>query len=154
MPYVGGVATTVPIALKTVTFTGAAGAGAVGSVALYTVTGRVRINSISAYCSTLLTEALATSTIVCGTTSQTTRFIANPTGGVTDIDAGEWWTGTTPTAGSIDMTSGSAGATDQVAVLVSENIILTIGGQACNAGVLEFHVDWTPLSAGASVVAA
>lgn len=144
-------------ARKTVTFTGAAGAGAVGTVAVFTVSGRVMVTVIGAYCTTLLTEAGATSTIKLGTATDDDRYIANPTGGVTDIDAGEWWGGTTPVAGSIDIlsASGSGAATpDQSGILTSESIILTIGAQACNAGVLDVYCIWEPLSAGATLVAA
>ena len=155
MPFNGSPSTdTVQRAVKTVTFTGGAGAGAVGSVAVFTVTGRVLVHAIAAFCTTDLTEALATASISLGTTNQTTRFIANPTGGPIAIDANEWWTGTTPTVGSIDITGGSAGATDQQSVLVSEAIILTIGTQAVNGGVLDIYCLWEPLSANGSLVAA
>lgn len=138
-----------PISRKTVTFTGAAGLGAVGAVPLFTVTGRIAVDRISAYCSTDLTEAGATATIALGTTTNTSRFIAATT--ATAIDAGEIWLTTTPTAGSLDFPSASAGATDPSSVMVSENIIATVAAQAVNGGVMEFYLEWTPLSAGASV---
>lgn len=84
---------------KTITFTGAAGAGAINDITLiYTITGRVRLHLITAYCTTLLTESGATATISLGTAGDVDGLIA-VTNSV-DIDATEWWTGASPTVGS------------------------------------------------------
>lgn len=138
-----------PKSTKTITFTGAAGAGAVGAVTVFTVTGRIRVDAITAYCTTLLTEGGATATVALGTTNQTSRFIAATT--ATAIDANEWWLTTTPTVGSLDLVSASAGASDLSNVAVAEDIIVTVASQAVPSGVIEFYLEWSPLSAGASV---
>ena len=145
-----------PAVVKTVTFDGTAGAGlAASNVVLFTVTGRVLITAIAAYCVTDLTEALATANMTMGTVTNTSRFYSTVTGGVTALDAGEWWVSAgAPVAGSIDLISASAGATDQVGVLVSENIILLPSAQNIDGGVLDVYCIWEPLSAGATLVAA
>lgn len=137
---------------KTVTFTGAAGTGAVGTVSVFTVTGRVLVHVIAPYCTTNLTEAGATASVALGTTNQTQRFVATTTSTAIDVD--EWWTTSTPTLGSVDLPSASSGTNDMASVLVAENVIITCTGQATNAGVIAFYCLWEPLSAGATLVAA
>ena len=140
-------------ARKTITFTGAANAGAAASnVTVFTVTGRILVHAITAFCTTDLTEAAPTATMTMGTVTNTSRFLASPTGGAVALDANEWWvTGAAPVAGSIDLTTASAGATDQAAVVVSENIIILPATQNINGGVLEVYMIWEPLSASATV---
>ena len=48
---------------KTITFTGGAGAGAVGTVALFTCTGWVNVALIGGFCTTDLTEAAVAATL-------------------------------------------------------------------------------------------
>lgn len=140
-------------ARKTITFTGAAGAGAAASnVVVFTVTGRILVHAITAFCTTSLTEAAPTATMTLGTVTNTSRFLATPTGGVVALDTNEWWvTGAAPVAGSIDLTTASAGATDQAAVVVSENVVLLPAVQNIDGGVLEVYMIWEPLSSGATV---
>jgi hypothetical protein len=144
-------------ARKTVTFTGASGLGLDNvNVVLFTVTGRVLISAIAAHCTTNLTESGATANMTMGTVTNPSRFYSTITAGVTALDAGEWWVSAgAPVAGSIDLISASAGATDQVGILASENIvILPSGGVNINGGVLDIYCIWEPLSAGATLVAA
>ena len=131
--------------LKTVTFTGAAGAGAVGSVSLYTVTGEVLVVALVCICDTDLTEALATATVALGVTSSTALFIAATNS--TLIDAGEFWVSTTPTANGIAL---PAAMKD---IVITDDIIITCGAQNTNGGVLRFQLLWMPLSANGAVVA-
>ena len=131
---------------KTATFTGAAGAGAVGTVALFTVTGEVNIIAIIPFCTTLLTEAGATATISLGVTSSGALFIANTN--AVDIDANEFWVDSTPDANGIAV---PAALKD---IIVTDNIIATVGTQNVNAGVIRFDVVWEPLSGDGNVVAA
>ena len=116
---------------KTITFDGTSGNGAVGTVALATITGGVRIESMSCLCSTLL--AGATATIECGTASNTAGLIAQTT--ATEIDADEFWQDATPEARI------SPAIKEQ---LVSNDLILTIGTADITAGVLEFCFEWVP----------
>lgn len=141
-------------ARKTITFDGTAGAGqAASNVTVFTVTGRILVHAITAFCTTDLTEAAPTATMTLGTTTNTSRFLASPTGGVTALDANEFWvTGAAPVAGSIDLTTASAGATDQSGVVVAENVIILPAAQDIDGGVLEIYMVWEPLSATATVV--
>lgn len=132
---------------KTITFTGGAGAGAVGSVTVWTISGRVLIQILPPpFCTTDLTEALATATVSLGVTSSTGFLLGATTS--TAIDANEWWDDTTPALGIATdiMTRGSSNP-----VVVSENIIITCATQATNGGVLVFDCWYRPLTAGASL---
>lgn len=130
-------------AQKTVTFTGGAGAGAVGTVTCFTVTGEILVVALSTYCSTNLTEAGATATLTLGVTSSATLFIGSTNS--TDIDAGEFWVSTTPTANGIALPA------PMKDIVITDNVILTCGTQATNAGVLRLDMYWMPLSSDAAV---
>lgn len=130
---------------KTATFTGAAGAGAVGTVTVYTVTGDIYIHALVAKCTTDLTEAGATATLTLGTVNQATRFIGSTNS--TAIDQHEFWVSTTPTAYSIDLPD----AMQSVIIASGDDIIITCGAQNTNGGVLEFVLLWEPLSTDGAV---
>lgn len=118
---------------KTITFTGAAGLGAQGTVAVFGVTGRVLITHMSAYCSTLLAGASAT--IEAGTAGNTAALIAQST--ATDIDATEFWKDSSPEAEVSDAI---------VNKVVAGDVILTVGTADITSGELVFDVYWLPLS--------
>jgi len=124
--------------VKTITFDGTSGNGAVGTVAIATVTGRVRILRGSAFCSTLI--AGATATIELGTANNTAGIIAQTTG--TDLDANEFWRDATPEAEvSAALENLNVGA----------SIILTVGTAAVSSGVIEFSFYWEPVSIGGNL---
>lgn len=127
---------------KTVTFTGAAGLGAAGTVALFTVTGKVLVNAIVAHCSTLL-QTTGAATVALGVTNATSLFIAATT--ATDIDADEFWVDTVPDI------SGVAIPAAMQNVAISQNIFLTVATADINAGVVTFDIWWQPISDGAMV---
>lgn len=131
---------------KTVTFTGAAGNGATGTVALFTVTGRVLINSRSAYASTALDDAGGTSTISIGVADAVSALFADPTGSADALLAGLFMSAAAAAPGHF--------ATLPDPVIVEGNIFATVGTEAVTSGVLEVVLLVTPLSAGASVVPA
>lgn len=131
---------------KTVTFTGAAGAGAAGAVSLFTITGRVHVVSIVPYCSTLLTETGGTATLALGVTGSTALFIAAT--GATAIDAGEFWVDTSPDLAGIAI---PAALKD---VAIAANIIATVADADINAGVIAFDVYYRPLTSDGALVAA
>lgn len=134
---------------KTVTFTGAAGAGAAGTVVtVYTVTGEVLIHALMSKCTTNLGEAAPTATVSLGTVNQVTRFIGNTNS--VDIDQNEAWVSTTPTAGSIDLPD----AMQSVIIVNGDDIVINPLTQNTNAGVLEFTVFWEPISTDGALVAA
>lgn len=133
-------------ATKTITFTGAANLGAVGTVPLFTVTGEIIVVALVPWCQTDLTEAGATATLALGVTGSTALFIAATT--ATGIDAGEFWVSTTPTANGIAL---PAALKD---IVITDNIIGTVAAQAVNGGVLRLDLLWIPLSSNAAVAAA
>ena len=143
------------LARAIVTFDGAAGTGATGAVTIFTVTGRIAVDQISVFCTTGLTTT-TTGSISLGTTTNVARFLAllAATAGDHPIDTNEWWASGTPTAGSIDTTSASGGATDLSGILVSENVIFDITVADFTAGVLEVYMRYEPLSANAAVTTA
>ena len=143
--------------IKSITFTGGAGLGAVGSNALFTVTGNV-LCRVMATCSVNLEEAGATATIVAGTATDTNAFMAQIN--AVDFDANEKWiAAAAPTASPVLFRSNldvEAAAASNIAgwVVCSENIILTVGAQAVNGGTAAFIVYWVPLTSGSSIAAA
>lgn len=133
--------------VKTMTFAGGAGTGAVGNVPLFTVTGRVLIVAIVPSCTTTLTGA--TATLALGVTGNTALFIAATT--ATDIAAGDIWVDATPTeANGVALPA----ALKDIALHDDDEIVGTVAVAAITGGVLEVVVEWIPLSSGASVVAA
>lgn len=131
---------------KTITFTGAAGLGAVGAVPLFNVTGLVLVEKIIPVCSADLTEAAATATLALGVTGSTALFIAATT--ATAIDVGEYWLTTTPGAVGLAL---PAALTN---IVIAANIIGTVAAQAVNGGTLRFLVHWRPISEDGNLVAA
>lgn len=120
--------------IKTITFDGTSGNGAIGTVAIGTVTGRICIVRASAYCRTLLTGAGAT--IELGTANNTAALIAQTT--ATDVDATEFWRDATP---EVEV---SPAITD---MNVAASIIITVGTAAVDTGKIEFGFMWVPMSA-------
>lgn len=118
---------------KSITFTGAAGAGATGTVAVGTVTGSILITHLAVRCKTNLAGAATLEMGVAGNTAALIAQIADATG----IDAGEFWIGSTAPAGV-------GGAIVDKAV--TGNIILTVASTNVTAGELEIVVYWLPLS--------
>lgn len=132
---------------KTVAFTGAAGAGAVGTVALFTVSGEVSFK-IVAYCTVDLVSA-GGGTAEVGVTGNTAAVIAQTTG--TDLDAGDIWYDNTPVAGvaTYDATN--------FPVFIDVNgsdIILTVGTGDITAGTIVFKLFYNAITANSSVTAA
>ena len=134
---------------KTITFTGAAGAGAAGTVTVFTITGRVFIHQITAFCTTLLT-ATGAATLSFGTAGDIDAFIAITT--ATDIDANEWWGTSTPAVDSYSPVVGAATGgytTQQERKWLSNNAILTVATADVSTGAIVFDVIYTPLTDGA-----
>lgn len=135
------------IARKTVTFTGAAGAGAAGTpVSVFSVTGEVLIISLVAKCTVNLTEAAPTATVALGVTGNTVLFIA-ATNSV-DIDAEEFWVDTGPDPNGVAL---PAALKD---VVITDNVIITPATQNTTAGAIDFTILYVPVSANGAVVAA
>jgi len=134
-------------ARKSITFTGAAGLGAVGNVPLFTVTGEVEVIRLVPYTVQTLTEALATATLALTVTNSPALFIAATP--VLSLVTGEFWTeatgGGTANAGVLI----PAALKD---IAITSNIVGTVAAQAVNGGTLRFDCIWRPLSADGLVV--
>lgn len=126
---------------KTVTFDGNAGNGATGSVNLFTVSGLSKVVLIG-HCTVSLVSAGGGS-VAAGTAASTTGLITTTT--ATSITStNNIWRDASPAA-----LEGAAAAQN-----VTGNIILTITTGAITAGTIEFLLEVTPYSTGASVVPA
>ena len=122
--------------VNTITFTGAANLGAVGTVPIATVTGRVLIHHLAAFCSTTMVTT-ANGEIELGVASNTAELIAQ-IADAGSLIATEFWVDATP-----DKINADNSITDKV---VAANIILTVGTSPMTAGVIEFSMFWSPLS--------
>lgn len=130
--------------ITSLTFTGATNLGEAGSAStIFTVTGEVLVVALVPRCTVNLGEASATATIALGVTNATALFIA-ATNSV-DIDAGEFWVDTAPDAGGVAV---PAALKD---IAITDNILVTAATQNTNAGTLQFHLLWMPLSADGNV---
>jgi hypothetical protein len=133
-------------ARKVLEFDGGAGSGAVGQIDLFTVTG-ANIVRLVAIC----TESLATNagaTISVGTAANVDGIIAVTTG--VDIDIGEIWFAAAP-ATVLDTL---ANAMIEVVVGDGADITADVLVEAITDGTIVFYAFVTPITPGASVVAA
>lgn len=135
--------------VKTLTFTGLAGAGLNASlITFFTVTGSVKIVSISGRVTTDLTVSNVLATIALGVVGALALFIP-ATLANTLLTAAANWVSATPTAGGILLPAITQNT------ITNANIVGTVGGTGnITGGVLELTCVYQPLSAGASVVPA
>ena len=122
--------------------------GSQAAYTVFTVTGEVLIHYFIGICEAALTSA-GTPTIEVGVSGNTAALIAQVADG-TGLIANELWHDATPTTTleQIDPTGRA------FAVANGQDIIFTIGGADLTAGKINFYCEWSPLSAGATVVAA
>ena len=113
---------------------------------MFTVTGSVFVQ-VFGVCQTSLTSGGA-ATIELGIAGNTAALIAQTT--ATDLDQYETWQDATPEAnpGAVDLTGRAFVITN------GADIIMTIATAALTAGVIDYYCLWSPLSVGATVVAA
>lgn len=130
---------------KNVTFAGGAGTGAIGTVALFTVTGSVFVN-LAVVCTGDLTSG-AGATIEVGVASSTSHIIAQTI--AANLASGEIWHDATPDS---DIEAGAVLASRLIGG--GADIILTVATDNVSTGSLAVQAWWTPITAGASVVAA
>jgi hypothetical protein len=129
---------------KEVAFTGAADHGEIGVVALFTVTGAVRIK-LYAICTETLVGA---GTLECGTPASTAGIIAQITN-ATQLLIGEIWTDASPTT-VLEPDS----QVPDVIVGDGADIQLTVGAANITDGTIVFVAEWNPLTATGALVAA
>ena len=130
---------------KSVSFDGGVGSGQVGTVALFTVTGAVAFY-ITAICTETLVGA---ATIEVGTAGSTAGIIAQ-VADATALLTGEIWYDATPTTVLDTIANGRLG----YIIGDGADIILTVGAANVTDGTIVFQVWYTPLTVGATVVAA
>jgi len=121
---------------KTVTFDGTAGAGATGNITIASVTGRVLITHLSAYCSTSVVTTTA-GELELGVAGNTAALIAQ-IADAGDLIATEFWNDATPTDINV--------ATAIINQLVGSDILLKVTTSPMTAGVIEFAMLWVPMS--------
>jgi len=129
---------------KTVTFTGGASAGAVGTINLFSVTGNVRAK-LTAVCTENLVSA-GGGTLEVGISGNTASIIAQTA--ATDIDNGETWKDASPDANP---------AVDDVMSHIIANgsdIIATVGTDAITDGTIVFDLEYEAMDATGAVAAA
>ncbi len=139
-------------ATKTVTFTGAAGLGAVGNVSLFTVTGAVHIVSIDNVVDTTVTVDGGTgaASVKLGVVGSLSLFIGALLANLL-TSTNKHWQSTTPTA------AGIAQAAAQQDIDISGNIVIEVtstGTQIVNGGAITSKVVWFPITPGSTLVPA
>lgn len=134
------------LALARSTYSFAADGGAQGAFTLFTVTGTVLVH-VFGVCQTDMDSGGA-ATIELGIAGNTAALIAQTT--ATNLDQYETWQDNSPEAnpGAVDLTARSFVITN------GADIIMTVGAADLTAGVIDFYCLWSPLSSGATVVAA
>lgn len=140
---------------KSITFTGGAGAGAVGTVALFTLTGRVLLEGLAVYCTSTLTSGGAP-TLSLGTASATTALVGtiNP---ATDIGTDDWahvGGGQAGACGAGTITSTLNAAGVAVPKGISESIIYTVGTASITGGTIILDLFYRPVTDNGLLVAA
>lgn len=123
-----------------------------GSVAVFTTTGRIRLDRITAFCTVALVEALATATVALGTASSTGGLIAATSVG-TAFAANDWWVDTSPAEIGVAVFQITAAPRHWLAD-VSEDIIITVATQTVNSGTLVIDAWYQPSTDGAALAAA
>ena len=124
---------------KTITFTGGAGAGAIGQITVATPTGHVRIIKILPVCTTLLDDASA-GTVSLGRAASVAALIAATLGST--IDSGEYWLDGTPAATFLAI---PAALKD---FMCSTPITMDVLVAAIASGVLVFDIEYEPVNGG------
>ncbi len=128
-------------AQKVVAFSGAAGNGAIGTVALFTVTGAVAV-CVVARCTEDLVGAATLEVGIAGNTAALVAQLAD----ATTLDTGEVY---------VDGTPATVEALPGFKVIGNgQDIILTVGSANVTDGTVEFDVLWKKLSSDGNLVAA
>jgi hypothetical protein len=119
--------------------------GATGTHTLFTVTGVVRMKLYAA-CKTTCVPAVAGATIEVGTPATTAGLIAQTL--ATDLIAGEIWDDASPTT-KIEPDANIP----EVIIGDGADIGIKITTQAVESGVIDFRLEYTPISSDGAVVA-
>ena len=127
---------------KTIAFDGTAGNGAVGTVTVFTLTGRVWLAGLSAFC----TETLAgnTATVSLGVASVVAGLVPVTTG--TDLAANDWWIDATPA--EIGIAAVAASQKDQ---LLSQSVIVNVLVAGVTDGTLVIDAWYLPVTSNGAL---
>ena len=131
---------------KTITFDSSAGNGAVGTVTLFTITGRVLVRRLSVFCPLELASPGSATTISLGVASDVDEFI-NPAI-ARAIDTNQWWIAGAVAPGAIQL------GANMLDVAVSEDIIYNILAAAVSGGTLVCDVWYEAITDDGALVAA
>ena len=135
---------------KTIALTGAAGLGAVGDVTVWTITGRVIVCWLTAFC----TEDLASAgggTISLGTASRVTKFLASIT--ATTLDINEWWVDGSPLSEALNIINQTTNGSDpsQMNVVLSSDVIIDVLTADVTDGTIVFDCWYLPITSNGSL---
>lgn len=128
------------ITKKAQTFSNVAGSGAIGTVALFTVTGVVYVQMVG-FCNTSITGAATLEIGVTGSTAVVLAQIAD----ASTLTAGKLYADATPAAFK------AISATVPPKVIVTTNIFATVGSANITAGQVDFYCIWNPISSDGNV---
>jgi len=144
------------LATATTTFDGTAGAGAVGTVDVFDITGDILLHHIAFKCTVDLANAVDGAILNIGITADTDLFFLGsdaPTD-LDTIDAGVWLDlSDGPTAGYAKLYTVYGQNEPSLVAISSANILYTVATQAITGGTLVAYVHWSPLSADGNLVA-
>lgn len=131
-------------ARKTVTFDGSAGNGAVGNVTVFTITGMVMVETLTAHATTSLVSSGSTATLAFGS-SGNPSWLTGPMGA--DLLAADYWWSQNENAdagiGCAIFSPGTGGVSN---VTTMQSIILTVAEEAVTDGVLVIDCWYRPLT--------
>ena len=135
---------------KSITFTGAAGLGAIGNVVYFTTTGKVHVVSLDVVIETSLTEDAGTGASSCslGVVGATTLFVAAVLSSLLVSTTPLWYT-VTPNATGIAL---DAKYKD---IAIAANIVLAVtssGTKLVNGGVITLTVIYVPITSDGNLV--
>lgn len=138
---------------KTVAFDGGAGNGAVGTVAVFTTTGRVHVARASVFATEALVDAggATAATLNIGVTGQVGLFTDDtPLNPADDFAINSWWRfdGIALAAGSFGNTATGRGYD------IAADVILTIANEAINNGTLVIDMWYYPVTDDGTLVPA
>ena len=127
----------------TVTFTGAAGLGAIGTYNILTVTGEVLVIAFVPFCTTLtgVDAGTGVASMQVGVVNATTLFVG--TTDATGIPTNNFWVSQTPNANGIALPAATKD------IVITQNIqgqVTSTGTKLVNSGTIRFDVYWLPLS--------
>ena len=135
---------------KTIAFTGAAGLGAVGDITVWTITGRVLVCWLTAFCTENFVSA-GGGTVSLGTATRVTKFIASAT--ATTLNINEWWVDGTPITEAVNVINQTTNGSDpsQMNVNISSDVIIDVLTANVTDGTLVFDCWYLPVTSNGSL---